>query len=119
MEASKDTTKPTVFLTGTGANLDRYTAVKNPMGTPRIIAPKVPYILVRINGRIPNLGFSAVDAHSFPDRNSINPISLMAGNPEIIRYTVMTNTQAMVITPQSKKTPCIILSAVLLIAILP
>ena len=53
MDARSDTTKPTDFLTPSGANFDRYTAVKKPTGTPIIIAPRVPYILVIINGRIP------------------------------------------------------------------
>jgi len=67
------------------ATFARYTAVRNPIGTPIMMAPAVPYILVRINGRIPYDGVDAVDAHFFPNRNLNNPISLIAGIPAITR----------------------------------
>ena len=67
-----------IFLFATFA---RYTAVRNPIGTPIMMAPAVPYILVRINGRIPYDGVDAVDAHFFPNKNLNNPISLIAGIP--------------------------------------
>ena len=73
-------------------------------------------MLVKINGNIPYEGFCAVEAHVFPNIKSTNPISPMAGIPEIIRYTVIMHTQAMVINPHSRNTPCIILSIALFIA---
>ena len=39
----------------------------------------------KIKGRIPYFGSEAVEAHSLPNRKSINPISFIAGIPEIMR----------------------------------
>lgn len=59
------------------------TAVRTPRGTPMKMAPKVPVMEVRIMGRIPNFGFSAVGAHWVPERKSKSPIFPMAGTPEM------------------------------------
>ena len=56
------------------AALERKTAVSKPTGMPMMMAPRVPYTLDRIKGRMPNLGSSAVDAHSWPKRKSTMPI---------------------------------------------
>jgi hypothetical protein len=60
-----------------------------PVGTPIKIAPAVPYSDVRINGNIPYDGSAAVDFHSLPVINSTNPISFIAGIPEITRKSVI------------------------------
>ncbi len=72
------------FIFG-GASFDRYIAVRKLIGTPKVIAPAVPYMLVRMNGRIPYSGSAAVDAHLLPNRKSASPISRIAGMPEITR----------------------------------
>ena len=56
------------------AALERKTAVSKPTGMPMMMAPRVPYTLDRIKGRMPNLGSAAVDAHSWPKRKSTMPI---------------------------------------------
>ena len=105
MPASRLTAVSMAERTFFPATLDRNTAVKKPTGTPMRIAPAVPYTLVRIKGRMPNLGSAAVEAHSLPNRNFTSPISLMAGMPEIIRYTVMSSTHPTVISPSRRKMP--------------
>ena len=67
------------------ATLERYTAVRKPIGTPISTAPAVPYTLVRIKGRMANEGSAAVEAHFVPNRNGISPMRRMAGMPETIR----------------------------------
>ena len=62
-------------------------------------------MLVSMKGRIPNFGSAAVDAHVFPKRNGMSPISAIAGTPEIIRYRVISSTQLTVTSPNSRKTP--------------
>ena len=42
-------------------------------------------VKVKINGKIPNCGLAAVDAHLVPKRKSTRPISLMAGRPAITK----------------------------------
>ena len=85
MPASRLTADCSTVRTPFGATLERYTAVKKPTGTPRAIAPAVPYTLVRMKGRMPYCGCDAVDAHVLPKRNFKSPISRMAGIPEMIR----------------------------------
>ena len=51
------------------------------------------------------MGSAAVDAHSVPKRNFTGPILTIAGIPEIIRYTVITSTQATVTRPRIRKIP--------------
>ena len=80
------------------------------MGTPMNIAPAVPHTLVNINGSIPYFGTAAVDAHSLPKIKSIKPISLTAGIPDRIRYTVMSRTQPTVIKPRMRNMPWMIFS---------
>ena len=108
--ASRLTAVSIMVLTFLFATLERYTAVKKPLGTPMSIAPAVPYTLVKINGNIPYLGSGAVDAHSLPKRKLKSPISLIAGIPEIIKYTVMSRTQPTVIKPSMRNIPCMIFS---------
>ena len=58
------------------------------MGTPSMIAPAVPYTLVRMNGRMPYFGSADVDDHTLPVRNGTRPIwldSRDAGDDEIHR----------------------------------
>ena len=74
------------------ADFARNIAHNTPNGTPISIAPNVPYTDDNINGRIPYSGFLAVDAHVVPNRNSLIPISPMAGTPELTRNAVITIT---------------------------
>ena len=64
MPARRFTAAPTTAFTFLLATFERNTAVKNPIGTPIRIAPPIPYTLDNMNGKIPNLGSAAVDAHS-------------------------------------------------------
>ena len=57
------------------------------------------------------MGSEAVDAQVFPRRNSLSPISFMAGSPEIIRYTVIKSTDPTVTIPKTKNMPWIIFSS--------
>ena len=101
--ASKLTADCIMLFTLGGASLARYTAVKKPTGTPSRIAPAVPYTLVRINGRMPNLGSAAVEAHTFPNKKFHSPISRIAGMPETTRYPLISSTHPTVISPSRKK----------------
>ena len=82
MPASSSTAGRTTDATRRLATLERNTAVSRPTGTPMTMAPSVPQMLVRMNGRMPNFGSAAVDFHSVPNRKSSRPISRMAGRPE-------------------------------------
>ena len=81
-----------------------------PIGTPIMIAPQVPYMELKINGRIPYDGVCAVDAHVVPNRKSIIPISLIAGKPLTTRNPVIRSTNAIVRNPQTVKIQFIALS---------
>ena len=85
--ASRLTADCMTALSFLGANFAIYTLAIKPIGTPSTIAPHVPYMLVNINGSMPNEGsvVFAVEAHTLPNRNGIRPISLIAGRPDIIR----------------------------------
>ena len=65
---------------------------------------------LKINGRIPYDGVCAVDAHVVPNRKSIIPISLIAGNPLTTRNPVIRSTNAIVRNPQTVKIQFIALS---------
>ena len=86
MPASSSTAGRTTDATRRLATLERNTAVSRPTGTPMTMAPSVPQMLVRMNGRMPNFGSAAVDFHSVPNRKSSRPISRMAGRPETTIY---------------------------------
>ena len=64
-------------------------------------------MLVRMNGRMPKAGSLAVLAHLVPKRNSIGPISIIAGRPLMMRYIVMMSTHPTVISPRMRKIKCI------------
>ena len=51
---------------------------------------------------MPYSGSAAVDAHFVPKRNFISPIFLIAGIPAMMRYTVMSSTNATVIRPNMR-----------------
>ena len=91
--------------------MERYTAHISPTGTPSSAAPSMPHTLVRMNGKMPNFGSAAVEAHSVPNRKFARPISRMAGRPAMTRYAVMSTTAAMLTAPQKKNTPFITLSS--------
>ena len=80
-----DTACPMTDFTLGDAIFARYTAVRNPMGTPIRIAPAVPAMLVRIKGRMPYWGCAAVGAQVSPKRKSTRPIWRIAGMPEMTR----------------------------------
>ena len=85
MPASRLTAEETTAFSLDGAILARNTAVMKPMGTPRTMAPAVPYTLVRMKERMPNWGGVPLESHTGPKRNLTNPISRMAGMPEMMR----------------------------------
>ena len=85
MPDSSSTAGRTMPAARLDATLERYTAHIRPTGTPSSDAPSMPHTLVRMNGRMPNFGSAAVEAHSVPNRKSTMPISPMAGRPAITR----------------------------------
>lgn len=70
-----------------------------------MIAPAVPYMLVKINGSMPKAGVAAVGSHFLPNRKLISPICRMAGIPETMRYIDIRSTHATVTSPSIKKMP--------------
>ncbi len=56
-----------------------------------------------MNGRIPNDGSAAVDAHFVPNRNLKIPIFVIAGAPDITRKTVINSTNAIEKRPKIRK----------------
>ena len=109
--ASSSTAGRTMPAARLEATLERYTAHISPTGTPSSAAPSMPHTLVRMNGKMPNFGSAAVEAHSVPNRKFARPISRMAGRPAMTRYAVMSTTAAMLTAPQKKNTPFITLSS--------
>ena len=91
----------------------RNTAHNTPKGTPISIAPNVPYTDDNINGRIPYSGFLAVAAHVVPNRNSLIPISPMAGTPELTRNAVITITNMIERNPQTVNSHLITMTTIL------
>ena len=85
--------------------------MKKPIGAPITIAPAVPYMLVSINGRIPKDGGFPVESHYLFKIKSLNPISRIAGIPDIIRYIVISSTDATVTSPSIRNTPWMIVSS--------
>lgn len=57
-----------------------------------------------MNGRIPNDGFAAVDAHFVPNMNLKSPIFVIAGTPEMIRKIDMKSTKAIENSPKIRNT---------------
>ena len=85
MPANRLTADCMAAPTFAGAYFEMYIAVRNPAGTPRTIAPAVPYTLVRINGNMPYDGSADVGAHDLPKRKEMSPIFFIAGMPDITR----------------------------------
>ena len=88
-----------------GASFARKMAVIRPMGTPMTMAPAVPYMEVRMKGRMPYWApvVVLVGSQTWPNRNLNRPIWRMAGRPEMIRYTLMTSTKPTATMPHSRK----------------
>src|SRR5699024_11678744 len=86
------------------------TAVKIPIGTPRIKAPNVTYSEPTIIGKIPN---SLLDGRQIlPNKNSFRPISLIAGRPLENKNTQISKTDITEIQAVRKNTTCIVFSLV-------
>lgn len=82
-------------------------AVKIPMGTPIIVAPRVTYIEPKIIGDNPKLGELAVGRQTVPNKNSLKPYFLITGIPLVNMNTIIRTNDTIDIKAEIKKMPFI------------